>query len=105
MSDYCLIFISFPDQKTAEKIAKTLVDNQWAACIHILSPITSIYRWKNNTETATETQIQIKTKTHHIQTISDHIKTHHPYDVPELISIPITAGLPDYLRWIDDSLQ
>jgi len=102
---YQLLMNTCPDQKTAEAIATILVEEKLAACINILPGITSIYTWQDQVETAREHLLLIKTRTDRYREIADCIRTNHPYELPEIIAVPIDQGLPEYLQWIDSCLS
>ena len=95
-----LILTNLPDLASAEKLARTLVDNRAAACVNVLAPCRSIYRWQGAVEEGDEIPLLIKTSTVNYARVEEIVRTHHPYDVPELIAIPITHGLPAYLDWL-----
>ncbi len=95
-----LIFTNLPDLASAEKLAQTLVENRAAACVNVLAPCRSIYRWQGRVEAADEIPLLIKTVATHYAQIEEIVRTLHPYAVPELIAIPITHGLPVYLDWL-----
>ncbi|MBL79909.1 MAG: divalent-cation tolerance protein CutA [Nitrosomonadaceae bacterium] len=97
-----LVITNLPDKKTALKLAKKLINKKLAACVNIHAPCTSFYRWKNKIETANEQQIFIKTLAPHYIEIENTIKKIHPYELPEIITVPIDGGLPAYLQWISD---
>ncbi len=97
-----LILTSFPEEKGALRLAKQLIDQHKAACVHIGSQLTSIYHWKGKTETATEVPVVIKTLSTHYAAVEQTIKALHPYELPEIIAVPIIKGLPAYLQWIAD---
>ena len=98
---YQIIFCTCPDKATAEKIAHYLVEDKLAACVNILPSITSIYRWHEQIETAQEHLLLIKANKTSYQAIEKTIIKHHPYELPEIIAVPIENGLPEYLHWID----
>jgi periplasmic divalent cation tolerance protein len=91
-------------KEDAEKIALSLVERKIAACVQIVGPITSIYRWKGNIETAEEWQCVIKSRKDLYEEIETAIKAIHPYEVPEIIAVPIVAGSGDYLEWLRSEL-
>jgi len=99
-TDYQIIFCTCPDKDTAEKIARLLVENNLAACVNIVPNITSIYRWQGETEQADEFLLLIKAQQATYSALESLIKTHHPYQLPEIIAVAIERGLPDYLNWI-----
>lgn len=95
-----LVLTSLPDTDSAEALATALVEARLAACVSILSPCRSIYRWQDHIERATETPLLIKTEATRYPALAAAIRARHPYDVPEIIALPITHGLPDYLGWL-----
>jgi len=96
-----IILCTCPDKDTAEMIARLLVTDKLAACVNILSGITSIYLWHEQIESAQEQLLLIKANKTCYQAIEKTIKQHHPYELPEIIAVPIENGLPEYLHWID----
>jgi len=101
---YSVIITTYEHKQEAEALARMLVDERLAACVQMF-PIESVYFWKDQVRDGAETVLFIKTKTVLYDQIEAKIKDHHPYEVPEIIQIPITAGLPEYLDWIDDSTK
>lgn len=97
-----LVITSFPNKESALALAEALVDQHLAACVNTLSPCVSMYRWKDNIESAEETPVLIKTQRQHYERIEQLIKKVHPYELPEVIMVPILDGLPAYLQWIVD---
>ncbi len=89
----------------AEKIARTLIEQELAACVQILPPMTSIYRWQGQIEKATEHLILIKTLRDSYAQVESAIKTTHPYQTPEIIALPVEAGAKDYLAWLVQSVK
>lgn len=95
-----LILTNVPDVVNAEKLAHALIESRAAACVNVLAACRSIYRWRGAVETADEVPLLIKTTTAHYPLVESIVRAHHPYDVPELIAVPITHGLPAYLDWV-----
>ncbi len=89
----------------AEQLAQLLVDAELAACVQILPPMTSIYRWQGKVERATETLLLIKTLRENYAALEAAIKTHHPYQTPEIIALPVDAGSAEYLTWLASALK
>jgi len=89
-----------PDTQTARTLAQTLVAERLAACVNILPGIISVYRWQAEIETDNEVLLIIKTSEQLLDALAARIETLHPYDVPEVISHPITAGNKNYLDWV-----
>ena len=95
-----LILTNLPDVVSAEKLAHTLIERRAAACVNVLAACRSIYRWQGAVEMADEIPLLIKTTTVNYPLVEEIVRAHHPYDVPELIAIPIKHGLPAYLDWL-----
>jgi periplasmic divalent cation tolerance protein len=98
---YQIILCTCPDKNTAENIARLLVKDKLAACVNILPGITSIYTWRKQIESAEEHLLLIKANKSIYQAIEAAIIKQHPYELPEIIAVPIENGLPEYLHWID----
>lgn len=100
-----LVITNLPDRDSARRIADMLVRERLAACVNMLSPCISTYRWRDGIETAEEIPLLIKTLASRYGKVEAHIREHHPYELPEIIAVPISAGLPDYLAWIATELE
>lgn len=98
---YCLVLTTTPDAAVAETLAEGLLQERLAACIH-MQDIRSRYVWENKLCKEQETALWIKTLEKHYERIEAYILEHHPYDLPEIIRVPITGGLPGYLKWLTD---
>ena len=94
-----LVMTTFPDPATAAKVLDGLLENRLAACVQTL-PIQSAYYWKGAVNREAEVLALIKTKVKLYSEVEAFIKSRHPYETPEIILLPITAGHADYLRWI-----
>ena len=104
MAESILLALStFPDRETAQRISYQLVTEKLAACANILPAIESVYRWKEKIETGNETLVFFKLSEDRQSTFQEKLRSLHPYEVPEIIFIPVANGLPEYLRWIADS--
>ena len=95
-----LILTNLPDVASAEKLATALIEARVAACVNVLAPCRSIYRWQGAVEQAVEIPLLIKSTAVNYPLVEAMIRSQHPYDVPELIALPITHGLPAYLGWL-----
>jgi periplasmic divalent cation tolerance protein len=100
-----LVVTNCPDQAAAEALAAALVEERLAACVNILAPCRSVYRWQGAVETADEVPLLIKTTAARYAALEAGIRARHPYEVPEIIALPIAAGLPAYLQWLTDETQ
>lgn len=100
-----IILCTCPDHQTAEKIARLLIERNLAACVNILPGLTSYYRWQGQIESAQELLLLIKSNSGRYSSVEAAILENHPYELPEIIAIPVDQGLPDYLHWIDSCLS
>ena len=94
---------TFPDAETARRISSELVTEKFAACANILPSVESIYRWKEKIENANETLVIFKLSENRQAAFQKKLRTLHPYEVPEIIFVPVENGVPDYLRWVAES--
>ena len=95
-----IIYCTCPDIETAEKISRRLVSERLAACVNIVPGVASIYEWQGKIEQTDEVLLIIKTVAERFIALSRLVKDMHPYELPELIAVSITDGLPEYLDWI-----
>lgn len=95
-----LVLTNLPDVASAETLARALIERRAAACVNVLAACRSIYRWRGEVETADEIPLLIKTTTVNYPRVEELVRAMHPYELPELIAIPITHGLPPYLDWL-----
>ena|SRR5271165_792753 len=95
-----LILTTLPERSLAEALARELLSTRLAACIQIGATAQSLYHWRGEIETATETPLTIKTLGRLYPRVEEAIRRHHPYELPEIVAVPITYGLPAYLDWI-----
>ena len=95
-----LVLTTLPDRDAAGSMVRELVDRRLIACGTILDGVTSVYRWEGGVEQARETQVLLKTSRERWGSLRDAVIGLHPYDVPELLALPVTAGLPAYLAWV-----
>ena len=100
--EYQIVLTTCPSQEIAEKLAEGLVNEQLAACVSIIPNVTSVYKWKGVVEKAQEIQLILKCRAGQFAAIKDYILAHHPYELPELIAVPLSDGLPAYLDWIKE---
>lgn len=95
-----LILTNLPDAASAQALAARLVAERLAACVNILAPCRSVYRWQGAVEDAQEIPLLIKTTAARYAALESAIRAAHPYELPEIIAVPIARGLPDYLSWV-----
>ncbi len=101
MTATLLVLCTCPDRRTALGLATPLVQEGLAACVNITAPITSVYRWQGKVEQAEECLLLIKTGAARYQELEDALRSRHPYELPEIIAVPIEHGLTDYLQWVE----
>lgn len=98
--DALVVLTNLPDRETALRLARMLVDRRLAACVNILGGCASIYRWKGEVEIAEEVPVFIKTRQALYGEVEAAIRGLHPYELPEIIAVPIVRGLSGYLAWV-----
>ncbi|MFO1362685.1 MAG: divalent-cation tolerance protein CutA [Burkholderiales bacterium] len=99
-ADTLLVISNLPDRASAETLARALVERRAAACVNILAPCTSVYRWKGTVETAEEVPLFAKTTRDRYDLLERVVRELHPYELPEIIAVPVGGGLPAYLDWV-----
>ena len=95
-----LVLTNLPDRAAAERLADTLVAKNLAACVNILAPCRSVYRWKGAVQHDEEHPLLIKTTTERYGALEQALRAGHPYELPEIIAVPVERGLPAYLDWV-----
>jgi len=95
-----LVLTNLPDRPAAEKLAEALVHERVAACVNILAPCASVYRWKGVVQHDEEHPLLIKTTREAYAALEVAIRARHPYELPEIVAVPIEHGLPAYLDWV-----
>ena len=95
-----LVLTNLPDRAAAERLADALVERQLAACVNILAPCRSVYRWKGAVQRDEEHPVLIKTTAERYAALEQAIREQHPYELPEIIAVPVERGLPAYLDWV-----
>ena len=102
--EHIVVFITAPDEDTAADIAKALVGEKLAACANIVKNIRSIYKWQGKTEDKSEVLMIAKTSRDMFSALEKKVKSMHPYDVPEIISVPIDQGSEQYIEWLSNAV-
>ncbi|MHB2026876.1 MAG: divalent-cation tolerance protein CutA [Elusimicrobiota bacterium] len=105
MARFSLVLTAVPKTKTAHALARAIVDKRLAACVSVSGSATSYYIWHGHLEKTREFLLLIKTKTGKINSLMKFIKKTHPYDVPEIIALPISSGWPRYLSWLEQNVR
>lgn len=99
-SETLLVVTNLPDRDAAIRLARALVERRLAACVNVLSGCTSVYRWDGALEQAEEVPLLIKTRAARYPELEALIRELHPYELPEIVAVPMVRGLPDYLDWV-----
>jgi len=105
MTEYVQVITTTEKKEDAERIARALVEARLAACVQVLGPIRSTYRWKGAIETAEEWQCVAKSRAELFDRIDEAVRAVHPYEVPEILAVPIAAGSRAYLEWLDGQVE
>ena len=96
-----LVLTQMPDRESAEALARMLDESRLAACVSVGATVGSLYHWRGQIEMAQEVPVIIKTCADAYAAVEAMIRSRHPYELPEIIAVPVTDGLPQYLDWID----
>ena len=103
--EFVVALTTLPAEGDVETLARQLVEDKLAACVNILPPMRSVYRWKGVVESADERQLVIKTTRACVPALESRLHALHPYDLPEFIVLPITQGSAPYLSWLSDATR
>jgi periplasmic divalent cation tolerance protein len=98
--EHCQVVTTIDSREAADRLARGAVAGRVAACAQVLGPIASTYRWNGRIESAEEWQVTFKTTTGRYESLEEHIREQHSYDVPEILCSPVIAGNPAYLQWL-----
>ena len=104
-SPYQMVMTTIGNQQQAQTLAENLVNAALAACVNILPKMQSIYRWQGKLEHGDEHLLIIKTRAERVDDVINTIKANHPYELPEIIAVPIAGGFEPYLTWITQSVS
>jgi periplasmic divalent cation tolerance protein len=100
-----LVLTNLPDRATAERLAESLFEQKVAACVNILAPCRSVYRWKGAVQHDEEHPMLVKTTAERYPELEAAIRAGHPYELPEIVAVPIVRGLAAYLQWVDSETR
>lgn len=102
MDEIVIVLTNLPDRAAAVQLAQELVARRLAACVNVLAECTSVYRWKGAIENAAEVPVLIKTRAERYAEVEATIRSLHPYELPEIIAVPVRHGFDEYLQWVAD---
>lgn len=105
MTDKIVVFSTCGSQEEAERLARRLVEEHLAACVNVISPVRSFYRWKGAIEDATEWLLAIKTSRELFDRVRATLESAHSYELPEVLALPVVEGSPGYLAWMEGELS
>ena len=105
MSSYIVVFMTASDKKEASKIVRRLLNERLIACANIVGPVSSLFWWEGKIDEASEFLVIMKSRRDLFKKLSEKVKETHSYEVPEILELPITEGLPSYLEWMSASLH
>ena len=100
---FVLVITTLPDESSARALAQALVESRLAACVNVLGSCHSVYRWQGAVEETGEVPLLIKARAERYAELEALICRRHPYQVPEIIALPIEGGLPAYMAWLDEN--
>lgn len=99
-AEHLTVITTIDSAAAAGELARRIVEARLGACVQIVGPIRSIYRWEGDVEDEQEWQCWIKTARDRLDELTEHLNDHHPYDVPEVVALPVLGGNDDYLAWV-----
>lgn len=102
MDKVIVILTNLPDREAALRLARELIAQRLAACVNVLAECSSVYRWKGEIENAAEVPVLIKTRAARYAEVEAAIRALHPYELPEIVAVPVERGLEEYLQWVAD---
>ncbi len=102
MKKICVVYVTVNERKAADRITGVLIDKQLAASVNRVTGVESTYRWKGKVERTGELLLIIKTKASLLKAVIKEVKKLHPYEVPEIISMNVDGGSPEYIKWVND---
>jgi len=104
MTGYFVVLITVPPDR-GEELANFIVENKLGACVNVIPEVSSLYWWKGEIERDRESLLVVKTSADRFGELMEKVREVHPYTVPEIVALPVVAGNPDYLGWIEESLE
>ncbi|MEZ0395961.1 MAG: divalent-cation tolerance protein CutA [Anaerolineales bacterium] len=104
-NDFLIVLITAPGAESGRQIARALVEKRLAACVNLLPGIASIYRWEGQVQEENEVLLICKTRRPCLTALQQEVQAMHPYQVPEIIALPLVGGLDAYLNWVAESTQ
>jgi periplasmic divalent cation tolerance protein len=103
--DFRIVFVMAANENEASRIAQALVEEKLAACVNVMGPVRSIYRWRGTIENANEYMLVIKTSRHYFSKLERRVRELHSYEVPEIVAVTLAAGSKPYIAWLAESTR
>ena len=104
-NQYLVVLCTCPDEASGARIAKTVVGDGLAACVNRVPGVVSTFRWKGEVQEEQEVLLVIKTSRERLESLTGRIRKLHPYELPEVVAVPVTGGLDEYLAWVGESVS
>lgn len=104
-TDVLMVYCTCPDRDTASRLARELVAEKAAACCNVVEGLTSVYRWQGKVEEDPEVLLIAKTTRERFPALERSLQDNHPYELPEILAVPVTAGLAGYLEWVAEETR
>jgi len=105
VTEHLVVFSTVAKAEDAERIARALVEQRLAACVNVVPGLVSLYRWKGELQRDEERLLVIKTRRERYAALQQALQSLHPYELPEIVALPVEAGSPAYLAWIDENVR
>jgi periplasmic divalent cation tolerance protein len=105
MTEGCVVLVTLPDEEVATRICRTLVEERLVACGNIIPGVRSIYRWEDEIREESEWLVMLKTSANVLSKLMRRVADLHPYEVPEILALPVASGHTKYLEWVMRSTQ
>jgi periplasmic divalent cation tolerance protein len=104
-SEAIVVLVTCGSEEEAEKIANSLIEERLAACVNMISPVRSIYRWEGKIWDEREWMLIIKTQKRRFEELEKRVKSLHSYSVPEIVALPVVEGFAPYLKWLEENTE
>jgi len=103
--DFIVVLMTVPGQEEAQRISQSLLKEKLVACVNVIPEVHSLYWWQGKIDNADEVLLVAKSRKSYFDKIKDCVRTHHSYEVPEILALPVVGGNDEYLNWIEQSLK
>lgn len=104
-TDFIVVYITVPSLEVGNDLARLMVEQKLAACVNVIPGVISHYKWQDELHQDNEALLMAKTTRHRLEKLTEQVREHHPYELPEVIALPIIGGLGEYLDWIKENIK